>query len=786
MRKFEHTDASSFEEASKIINASANGSVISGGTDLIGTMKQAILEKAPDIVVNLKTIKGADYITIENDRMSIGALTKLADIEEDEEVRRLFPGLAKAAHSVATPIIRSSATIGGNICQDVRCWYYRYPHLQGGRFQCARKGGELCYAIMGDNRYHSIFGGKKAGVTPCSLECPAGTNIPGYMAKLRDGDWDGAAKIILRVNPFPMLTSRVCPHTCQSRCNQCKHGDSVGIHSIERTLGDYILSNADLYYQAPKNETGKKSGIVGAGPAGLTAAFYLRKQGHQVTIYDKMEEAGGVLMYGIPEYRLPKHYVRDVVKALKNIGIVFKTNTEVGKDIKIEEIEAANDTVFLDTGAWKQPILGIEGENLTRFGLNFLVEVKGFMSRQIGRNVLVCGGGNVAMDVALTAKRLGAETVTLVCLEQREQMPASTEEIARAEEEGVKIINGRGLHKVQYAGEKVTGMETNRCVSLYDENGRFSPEYDNQDLSVIPSDCIILATGQRVDLDFLGERFKNEIQSARGLIEVGEHNDTRKPGVYAGGDAATGPSVAIKAIRAGANAAKSMSKYMGYPIEVESNDEGLLRFNQEGIYLKEKQCEKDIPAAERCLDTEDTKSLTNEEAILEAGRCMNCGCYSVNASDLASILLALDAEIVTTERKFTAEQFFTSALRTEDVLNRGEIVMEIQIPIRNGWLSDYEKFRLRKSIDFALTAVASNVQVKNGIIEDVRMVFGGVAPTAYRAYKLEKLLKGQKISEDLAIEAGNLAVEDAIPMKDNGYKVEALRSMVANAVRSLA
>lgn len=171
--------------------------------------------------------------------------------------------------------------------------------------------------------------------------------------------------------------------------------------------------------------------------------------------------------------------------------------------------------------------------------------------------MIVCGGGNVAMDVALTATRLGAETVTLVCLEQRQEMPASEEEIARALEEGVKIINGRGLHKLIYDGDQIKGLETSRCVSLRDPNGRFSPTYDETDLMTIHGDSVLLATGQRVDLDFLGEKYKEEVQSARGLIEVGEHNETRKPGVYAGGDAATGPSVAIKAIRAGANAAKA-------------------------------------------------------------------------------------------------------------------------------------------------------------------------------------------------------------------------------------
>ena len=594
--------------------------LMAGGSDLLGGLKADIYPEYPKKLVSLKGIAGLNRITEEDGLLKIGAMAKLSEIAENETVKKAAPALAEAAHSVATPLVRNIATIGGNICQDVRCWFYRYPHEIGGRLECARKGGEMCYGILGDNRNHSVFGGMKAGKTPCAIECPAGTDIPGYMAEVRKGNWEAAARIIMQYNPLPMLTSRVCPHTCQESCNQCKNGDPVSIHSVERALGDWILEHVDLCYPAPHKETGKKVGIVGAGPAGLTAAYFLRKAGHTVTVYDKMPEAGGVLMYGIPEYRLPKHYVRDTASAIAGMGVQFVMNTCVGKDIMIEEIEQDNDTVFLDTGAWKQPILGIDGEGLAQFGLNFLVEVKGFMQRQIGKNVLVCGGGNVAMDVALTARRLGAESVTLVCLEQRGEMPASVEEIARAEEESVKIINGRGLHRVVYEDGTVVGMETNRCTALRDEVGRFAPQYDDIDLMLVKADSIILATGQKVDLDFLGEPFKEEIKSVRGLIEVGEHNETRKPGVYAGGDAASGPSVAIKAIRAGANAARHISAYMGYLLPSPEKQEGFLQNDKILITGKKGAVENDTPVAKRTLDVEDSATIDADEAMAEGPR----------------------------------------------------------------------------------------------------------------------------------------------------------------------
>ena len=781
MKNFEHSNAASFEQAAQELQAAKYSQPIAGGTDLLGTLKTNILPNYPSLVVNLKTIPDAAYIRDMGDKVAMGALTTLADVEKSGAFAGELKAVAEAAHSVATPIIRNSATVGGNLCQDVRCWYYRYPDAVGGKLLCARKGGDECYAIQGRNQYHSIMGGMHTGHNACSTECPAGTDIPAYMEKIRANDWDGAAEIILRVNPMPMLTARVCPHTCQTKCNQCQHGDSVSIHSVERALGDYILAHADKFYPAPAQETGKKVSIVGGGPAGLTAAYYLRKAGHSVTIYEKMEEAGGVMMYGIPEYRLPKHYVRDLVKAIVGMGVVIKNNTEVGKDITLEEIKSASDTVFLDTGAWKQPILGIDGESLTQFGLNFLVEVKKFMTKQIGKEVLVCGGGNVAMDVALTAVRLGAQKVKLVCLEQRDEMPASAEEIARAEEEGVEIFNGWGLKKVITGADgKITGLESMKCLSVRDESGRFNPSY-GEETRVFSSDCIILATGQKVDIDFLGEKYREELKSARGLIEVGEHRDTRAPGIYAGGDAAYGPSVAIKAIRDGGIAARSMSRYMGFEPEVPARDKGFTKFDAERIYITKGAVEKDTPVAERCLDKEDSTSLTMEEARAEAGRCMNCGCYSVNASDMATVMVALDAEIHTTEQTFKAADFF-SVMHSVDQLKPGELVTEIQVPKMPGYRTGYLKMRLRAAIDFAVTALAYAYKEEDGVIVDARLVAGGIAPVPVRLTAAEQVLIGKKKSAELAQEAFAAAMKDAQPMKENAYKLQEVKAQI---VRSL-
>jgi len=784
MKGFEYEVAESLQEASDLIKANDNAVFMAGGTDLLGVLKADILPESPSTIIDLRKIKGLGGIEISDDKVSIGAMTRLVDIVDNKELEEILPGITTAAHSVASPLIRNAGTIGGNICQDVRCWFYRYPNEASGRINCARKCGEECFAIHGDNRYHSIFGGYKIKKSQCTLACPAGTDVPEYMAQMRAGNMDAAAEIIMRANPMPMITSRICPHPCQDDCNQGKHRGCVNIHCVERAVGDYILNNADRFYTEPKSSTGKKIAVIGAGPAGLAAAYYLRKAGHSVTVFDKMEKAGGVLMYGIPHYRLPKSVVEKFTDALSGMGVEYRLGVKVGNDISIEEIESEYDRVFIGTGAWKQPILGINGEEMTQFGLNFLVEVNKYLKKvaEFGDNVLVCGGGNVAMDVALTAVRLGAKNVTLVCLEQEEEMPATKEEIARAKEEGVKIFNGRGLSKVIVSEEKVSGLETVKCVSVFDEKHRFSPKYDESDKAVIAADTIILATGQRVDLDFLGDKFANQIKSARGLIEVdSETFKTAKSHVYGAGDVVTGPNIAIRAIAGGSAAARAISNSLGTPIERERDSRKFLKFDPEAVEVCGGVADKERALEERTLVDEDSATITLEEAQAEAGRCMDCGCYAVSPSDIATMLIACDATIVTTLRSLSAEKFFITSPRIADVLEKDEIVTKIEIPIE-GYKTNYKKFRLREAIDFAIVGVASAIKVNDGKIEDARLCFGGVAPMPRKATEVEEFLKGKDISREVAEEAARIAVKDAIKLSHNEYKIEILKSLVEDSI----
>ena len=788
MKHFKYQTPETFGEAAEILKASHPGqaAVMAGGTDLLGVLKDELLLEYPETIVALRDIPGTSYVKKEDGAVKIGAMTTLDEIENDETLKAdSLKAVSAAAYSVASPIIRTRATIGGNLCQDVRCWFYRYPGQVGGTLPCMRKGGSECFAIRGDNRYHSVFGGMKACKTPCSAECPAGTDIPNYMAHYRKGDLEGAARILMQANPLPMMTSRVCAHTCQTKCNRCSTDEAVAIHSVERVVGDYIMAHLDEFYKAPAKETGKKIALIGAGPAGLAAAYYLRNAGHTVTVYDAMEEPGGCLMYAIPNFRLPKEYVRTIVKALEKMGVKFVCGTKLGENLQISELTEANDKIFIATGAWKRPVLGFDGEEFTEFGLQFLVDVNKWVNKKERNHVLVVGGGNVSMDVAITAKRLGAKSVTLCCLEQRHEMPASAEEVERAEEEGVVIKHGWGPVRVKYEGQKIQGMTLRACTALRDETGRFNPTYDDATTLDVDADSILLATGQRVDLSFLD----NELTLAmnRGLITVEpETQRSSDPKVYAGGDAVTGPTTVIKGIASGRRAAEAINDELGADNPARDEQQGFLRFDRETASLKTANNGHNVDAAARRIDKEDSTSLTYEEGLEEAKRCMNCGCYSVNASDLSPVMVMMDATVKTSlGREIAAADFFCTNLKSYANLEQGEVVTELVIPEKEGYVTGYEKFRMRSSIDFSMASLAWAYRLEGGQIADIRLVLGAVAPVPVRLFKVEEFLRGKVPTAEIAAEAGEMATEGTESMGHNDYKIDEIRTFVRRLVESL-
>jgi NADPH-dependent glutamate synthase beta subunit-like oxidoreductase len=782
LMKFKYTNAKTIDGAIEALRQYGDKAwILAGGSDLVGTMRFEVLQKYPEVVINLKTIPGLDYIKEEGSILKIGAMTLLEDIAVDPTVRSRYTALAEAARRTASPHIRAMGTIGGNICQIIRCWYFRKEDNQ---FDCIRKGGEMCHAMVGDNRYNSIFGSVRVGATPCSSACPAGVNIPTYLSKIRESDVPEAAGILLDSNPLPAITGRVCPHFCEQDCNRGNYDESISVRSIERHLGDYTLENAGKMYKSPQSESGKGVAIVGSGPAGLAAAYYLRKLGYKVTIFEALEEAGGMLNYGIPEYRLPKDIVKKQVKAIEGMGVQIKLKTNVGKDITLEILRKDYNAVFCATGAWKQSSLRIKDEEMLTSGLEFLTQVNRGLRKMTTKKVLVIGGGSVAIDVAVTARRLGVEQVTMACLESREEMPALEEDIKQAVKEGIKLMPSWGPFKILKEKNKVSGIELIRCTSAYDRDHKFAPVYDSSVKETVEADQIILAIGQRPDIVYA----ESSLQVNRGLIVADPVTQvTNIANIFAGGDVTSTASASVSAaVAAGRRAAISINKYLGgkATIENEKNVEPFKRSNNDYLGKLSRVQVPELPVSQVSIDTEDVLNLDFSSVAKEANRCFECGCFGVNPSDTAAALVALDARIITSKRTVTADEFWAGdkAIKST-VLENDEIVTEIQIPApAAGVESSFIKFALRKSIDFPIVNCAAAIESKGGVVKSARICLNAVYSKPYRATKAEDAIKGKTINEIHAEAAGVAGLADAIALPYNKYKIQIAKTLVKRVI----
>ena len=612
--------AGSVEEISDFLKENGETArVMAGGTDLLGTLKENILPVEINRVVSMKGMEELSGITENDGFVQIGAMTSLDEIENDPVINEKLPLLSEAAGTVASPQIRHVATIGGNICQEPRCWYYRY---QGNKFNCMRKGGDRCNAVVGNNLYHSIYGAAKVKATPCTSNCPNETDISGYMDRLRKGDIRGAAKILFSVNPIAAVTGRICPHTCQQHCNRKHFDESVSIRAAERFLGDYMLDNSRDFYKMPEWENGKSVYIVGSGPSGLTAAYFLRKNGFKVTVFDQNEKIGGMLYYGIPEYRLPKEILDRIKEVFEEMGIVFMMETRIGKDITAKRLYKDSDVLFVGIGAWTSTNMEFEGRDAKGImsAMEFLHNISQKQEQDIGKNVVVIGGGNTSFDVCRSAVKMGAEKVTLIARRPFAELTADRDEIDEALKEGVEVLDLTTLKKVvKKADGSIERLELQKMkTEETGEPGMFRVVPDEGKTDSIEADSLILALGQGIDT-----RGFEKISSKKGIyLQDEDTGRTAEENVYAAGDAAYGPATVVKAIFRSRIAAENISAEF---LKNAGDDDGdKARYFSERALDKTKGVkEEETEIDKRTLYEEISKTISTDELCCEAERCLN-------------------------------------------------------------------------------------------------------------------------------------------------------------------
>ncbi|MBQ6898085.1 MAG: FAD-dependent oxidoreductase [Clostridia bacterium] len=479
--------------------------------------------------------------------------------------------------------------------------------------------------IMGDHKGDCIG--------PCSLNCPAHTDCQKYVKEIADGDYTAAVKTIKEVISLPASIGRVCPHPCEAACRRQHVEEPVSIAYLKAFAADEVLKRNEHVLPEIKADSGKSVGIIGGGPAGLSAAFRLIQSGHAVTIYDKMPKMGGMLRYGIPEYRLPKKVLDTEIAEIASLGIKMINNCTVGKDITLDEIKERHDALLVANGAWKSSSIRCEGETLNGVfgGIDFLRAAALGEKPAIGRKTAIVGGGNTAMDACRTAVRLGAEEVSIIYRRTRDEMPAEDIEIEEAMEEGVIFRFLTNPAEILGKDGRVTGVRLQvMTLGEPDEKGRRSPVPVEGEFITLELDSIIIAAGQKND----PAGFEMLETTKRGTILADERTfATSIPGVFAAGDTTNnGASIAIKAIAEANEAAKFIDAYLdGIEIPCKKPVISEREITEDMFTEYEKhpriRMPQRAPEDRRNDFTEINLGFTAEAAREEAKRCLSCGCH---------------------------------------------------------------------------------------------------------------------------------------------------------------
>jgi len=476
-------------------------------------------------------------------------------------------------------------------------------------------------------------GEREKSLIPCKFTCPANIDVPRYIHFIALGQYAEATAVVREKVPFAAVLGHACARPCEKVCRSSEVNEPLAICALKRFAVDKTIdsSNTPLTKAQP---TGKRVAVVGSGPSGLTAAYYLAKLGHAVTVFEAQSKLGGMMRYGVQQYRLPEGILENDLNRILQLGINVRTDALAQGPLSLNELKAqGHDAVLVATGLQKSRTLPVEGSTNPDVlgGLDLLRDVRLGKDVKARDHVLVVGGGSVAVDVALTALRLGAKKVDMVCLEKCDEMPAFPWEIEQAAEEGIITHNSWGVKRILVdETQKVTGIELVCCTSVFDENRRFNPSYDESNKTTMPAEMIIFAIGQAPDLAGLSDA--SSLKSARsGILEVNDSTlETNVASVFACGDVVKGPGSIVDAVALGRKAAASIDKYLGGSGNIdealthpEKTDSWLGR--EEGFASKRRAEMPHLPVAQRLGNFSEVAFGFNEKAaICEAERCLRC------------------------------------------------------------------------------------------------------------------------------------------------------------------
>ncbi len=484
------------------------------------------------------------------------------------------------------------------------------------------------------------------GTAPCKTACPAHIAVQGYLKKAAQGKYTEALALIKKDNPFPAICGHICNRRCEDACTRGTIDQAVAIDEVKKFIAEQDLKAETRYVpEIIPPTTGRlfdeKVAIIGAGPAGLSCAYYLALKGYKPTVFEKNEKPGGMLVYGIPSFKLEKDIVDAEIDIIRELGVDIRCGVEIGKDITLDELRGQGYKAFyVAIGCQGGRMAGIPGEDAdgVMTAVDFLRTVGQDETYEVEGRTVVVGGGNVAIDVARTSGRCGASEVTMYCLESREIMPASVEEVEEAEAEGVQIHCGWGPKEILKENGKVTGIVFKKCISVFDGEGRFAPMYNEDETVTVPCERVFLSIGQSIQWGSLLDGSKVEFGRGNGPVADRLTYQTKEPDIFVGGDVYTGPKFAIDAIAAGREGAISIHRYVQprSSLTIGRNRREFIELDKENLKVEQyDNSSRQIPGTDETIDRHKSfrdakQTFTEEQVKIETARCLGCGASVVD------------------------------------------------------------------------------------------------------------------------------------------------------------